>query len=538
MADNHLPLICARKRGTRATSIATLLWVVFPALGTAQGTTWTETWVGSEWEIYARALAVRGVLGGESWSIRPFAPAVTRAWAEPVRDDHPWASRMAATYDSSSALTLLRPSISSSYNTGFAWGMNDGPVWQGRGANGWVTAGFAFHAGPFSIRAEPVAEYAENRAFPLAPTPSGTSPYVDDMRPFTIDEPQRFGNGSFRIVNPGQSFARLDILGLTAGISTEDLFWGPGIRQAILFDANASGFPHVFLGTSRVLHTPIGGIHAQVIYGRLQGSSWEPPTSSATRFGAGAIAVLMPTPTIEIGAARFFHRAWTGTVGRSDLASPFSSFSTSAAAIASPDNQLLSVFASIRVPSSGFEVFGEFGKNDHNSSLRDAESEPEHNAAWMLGFLDVIGPASLARGFWTIRVESGNGRVSALQQIGRGQTTFYDHSSLTQGHTEDGQLLGSPLIDRSGGVDASVDRWIPGGRVGVSLLERQMPGDLGVGMPADQLRSQWDAGLNTTRFVGRLDVSASLGRVWDLDRFPGTDVGNNYARLSLRAGWH
>ena len=138
----------------------------------------------------------------------------------------------------------------------------------------------------------------------------------------------------------------------------------------------------------------------------------------------------------------------------------------------SPDNQLLSVFASVRVPSSGFEVFGEFGKNDRNSSLRDLASEPEHNSAWMLGFYDVIGPASLVNGFWTVRVETGNGRVSAIQQIGRGQSTFYDHTFLTQGHTEDGQLLGSPLIDRSGGVDASVDHWTRQGRVGVSVLEQ------------------------------------------------------------------
>jgi hypothetical protein len=61
--------------------------------------------------------------------------------------------------------------------------------------------------------------------------------------------------------------------------------------------------------------------------------------------------------------------------------------------------------------------------------------------------------------------------------------------------------------------------------------------DLDVGMPANQLRSQWDTGVNATRFVGRLDITAAIGRVWDLNRFPGTDVGNNYARVSLRAAW-
>src|SRR5207244_10886625 len=138
----------------------------------------------------------------------------------------------------------------------------------------------------------------------------------------------------------------------------------------------------------------------------------------------------------------------------------------------------------------------EFGKNDRNSSLRDLNAEPEHNAAWLLGLFGVIGgtasPPSMAGAFWTIRAEVGDGRVSPLQQLGRGQSTFYDHTFLTQGHTQDGQLLGSLLIDRSGGGDVAIDRWMRLGRIGVSMFERQMPGDLGVGMPANQPRSQWD----------------------------------------------
>jgi hypothetical protein len=502
----------------------------------AQGTDWTETWVGSEMEIYTRALALRGVLGGEPWSIRPFAPSVTRTWSATALD-HPWASHLATSRDTSRSFVLLRPSISSSYNSGFAWGMNDGPVWQGRGANAWVTAGFMFHSGPLSIRAEPLMQYAENRAFTLEPTPATASQFADDLRPFSIDQPQRFGAGSTRIVSPGQSFVRLDMHGVAVGLSTEDMFWGPGIRNAILFDANAGGFPHAFLGTTHVVQTPIGGFSGQLVYGRLSESSWAPPSSSTARLGAGVIAVLTPTPTIEIGVARFYHREWTGGFGAREIASPFGSFFNNTQTAATPDNQLLSIFASVRVPSSGFEVFGEFGKNDRNSSLRDALSEPEHNSAWMVGFFDVIGPSTLSDGFWTVRVEAGDGRVSAIQQIGRGQSTFYDHTFLTQGHTQDGQLLGSPLIDRSGGVDASLDRWTRLGRMGLSIFERQMPMDLDVGMPANQLRSQWDTGVNATRFVGRLDITAAIGRVWDLNRFPGTDVGNNYARVSLRAAW-
>ena len=160
-----------------------ILLLVTPGLAGAQGPRWNETWVGSDWEVYARALADRGLLGGEPWSARPFAPPTIRAWAAASRDSVATAS-----------LSVLRPSISSSYNSGFAWGMSDGPVWQGRGLNAWATAGLVWHFGNLSARIEPLFQYGQNRQFELAPAPGGSSAYVDDMRPVTIDLPQRFGN--------------------------------------------------------------------------------------------------------------------------------------------------------------------------------------------------------------------------------------------------------------------------------------------------------------------------------------------------------
>jgi hypothetical protein len=63
-----------------------------------------------------------------------------------------------------------------------------------------------------------------------------------------------------------------------------------------------------------------------------------------------------------------------------------------------------------------------------------------------------------------------------------------------------------------------------------------MPHDLEVGLPADQLRTQWDVGITGFRTFGKSDVTFAIGHVWDLDRFPNTDVGNTYVRLGVRAG--
>jgi len=185
------------------------LWIALlavPALLGAQGTNWSESWVGSEWELYARALADRGLISGEPWSIRPFAPPTILGWASSSRDKGPWKSRLSDSLAPPSSFTVLRPSITSSYNSGFAWGMGDGPVWQGRGLNGWATVGFAWHFGILNARIEPLFDLGQNRPFTLAATPAGSSsPFVDDLRPTSIDLPQRFGN-SLSHSRPGTVF--------------------------------------------------------------------------------------------------------------------------------------------------------------------------------------------------------------------------------------------------------------------------------------------------------------------------------------------
>ena len=72
----------------------------------------------------------------------------------------------------------------------------------------------------------------------------------------------------------------------------------------------------------------------------------------------------------------------------------------------------------------------------------------------------------------------------------RPQSTVYEHYTITQGHTNLGQLLGSPLLERTGGVEVSVDRWGNGGKLGAMVQERSMPLTRDLGVPAREARAQ------------------------------------------------
>jgi len=512
--------------------------VLCPAAAQAQ---WREATVGSEAELYIRALQSRGVFGGEPVSIRAYSPPVLDRWARERWTDstrapsHPWGARFR---NDSARLWLLPATVEASYNSAFAWGFNDGAAWQGRGTNTIATLGFGARWRWLSLRVQPMWFSAENRAFALlGDTARGANPFVDQQRPGGIDLPQRFGRARYTRTDPGQSEVRADVGLLTVGLSTMNEFWGPGVRQSLLMGSNSAGFPHVFVGSSRALRTPVGRLSGRVTYGKLAQSDQAPAAPSRTRLGSGIIATWQPPggSGFEFGAARFYHRAWPDSgLKLDDLKAPLGSLFNDAQfrSGSTADNQLATVFMRWRAEDDGFEVFGEFGRNDRSADARDLTVEPEHNSAWLLGFVKTFQARN--DGLWMLRSELVNGRVTELQTIGRGQATFYEHAPITQGHTQQGQLLGSYLLERSGGLELSVDRWTPRGRRGVSVMYRAMPADQTAGVQQATARAQWYAEASAVRFVGAQELFAKGGVVFDLNRTPGRDVTNGYLSLGAR----
>jgi len=505
------------------------------ATGAPADAQWRELTVGSEAERYVRAMQTRGEWGGEPASIRGYGPKVLDRWIADSLPRHPWAPRFV---DDSLWIWPLRPSMSMSVNSAYPWGYNDGAVWQGKGATFVATAGFGMQWRWFSLRVEPVAFRAENGDFAmLGDTTRGINPFVDQQRPGSIDLPQRFERASYQRVDPGESELRIDAGPVAVGFSTMNRFWGPGIRHSLLMTGNAGGFPHLFLGTSRALRTRAGRIAGQLVYGKLSPSGYHPDASTPDRFGSGlAFSWQPPKGTgFEFGVARFYHREWpAGGLKVGDLTVPFGSlfedFQTFKGGPA--DNQLITFFARWRAEDDGFEFFGEFGRNDRSGSARDLALEPEHNSAWLLGFAKTLKPRDAA--LWMVRGEYANARITALQQLGRGQATFYEHSPITQGHTSRGQLLGSMLAERSGGFEFGVDRWTSRSRLGLTIVQRTMPDNLAEGAELTTARSQWYTAVSAVRLFGRHELFGTVGVVFDINRRPGRDEADAHTQLGVR----
>jgi hypothetical protein len=394
-----------------------------------------------------------------------------------------------------------------------------------------------------------VIYYAQNSAFELAETGySGRLKFAHPIIPENIDLPQRFGDAPVAHIDPGQSTLRLDLRGVALGVSTANQQWGPAVGNPLVLGNNAPGFLHAFLGTALPVNIGIGSIHGRLLWGKLDQSNYSPVEGfKSRRFMSGLVAVFTPRGLtgLEVGGGRFFHRSWPQNgLGAADFLMPFESFYRyQEATTQEPDtvNQLASVFARWAMLRSGFEIYGEFAKEDRNVDFRDFVLEPEHNSAYLVGFQKSWGvsPARLL----ALRGELLNAQVSHVART-RDQNASYQHWSVRQGHTHRGQLLGSAWGYGGAAAVLAADYFHSRGRWTVEWsrlmraerIEREtIEWRIGSRDP-NSLDLIHTTGVEALLFVGRFDLMGALRGVYNTNRNFSSNVFNVNASIGFRVG--
>lgn len=439
---------------------------------------------GGELDNYLRYLQTMGRISLGAWGLRPFSAAEVDELTE-VSGAHPWRNSWMFRTDSARHFSILPVQVNAGFNSAFPWGSNDGAVWAGRGLTGSLQGGFAAAWGPVSVVVNPIVFSTQNRAFELQPNgESDDGVFRNGDFPNNVDLPQRFGNGSYSRFDWGQSTVRVDWFGVSAGFTTANQYWGPATVFPVILGNNAAGVPHVFLGTERPTNIWIGKLQAQVVYGMERQSDFSPVTGPDTfttvdqpgtrRFMSGLVVTFSPKPVpgLEIGAARYFHEAWSGSITSAQLRTPFEGILKSSipAGLAIPGfddkdvlkNQIASIFGRWVLPHSGLEMYAEYGHEDHNADTRDLKSEPDHSRIAMVGLRKVFVRSDST--FNALRMEYIDGSEPTLGRH-RGEGGVYSHSLLRQGHTQDGQLLGADIgVGSPAGVEVAWERYSPRGR--------------------------------------------------------------------------
>ena len=381
---------------------------------------------------------------------------------------------------------LLPVSWQQQVNTHHPYGWNDGGMIPAKGYQTMVSAGFFAKFGPLSIQLRPEFVYAANTDFESYGdnrSDADLSLYYYEL--LRMDAPERFGNGAYKKLLWGQSSIRLTFGPASIGLSNENLWWGPGMRNSIMMSNNAQGFKHLTLNTVRPIRTAIGSFEGQVISARLDDSGYTPlpvqflstgeplhiPYRQDWRYLTGFNLNYQPKwiPGLFLGFTRTFMAYNNDLSSFNDYFPFFTSFQKNTLAEDGQNvveeayhrDQRTSLYARWVFPKAHAEIYFEYALNDNSFDFRDFIGSPEHSRAYQFGITKMIPLKGKKDEFIHVNAE-----VTQLSQtidgiLIRPAFGFYYHGGVRQGYTNNGEVLGAGT--GSGGNLQSIDlNWVKG----------------------------------------------------------------------------
>jgi hypothetical protein len=374
---------------------------------------------------------------------------------------------------------LLPVTLKQQYNSHHPYGWNDGSMIQAKGYQNQLSFGLYSKIGILSIQLQPEFVYAQNSNFSTFPGTHSDSTWKSYYYVLNrIDDPEKYGNGSYAKFFPGQSSIRLNYKKLSLGVSTENLWWGPGIRNSLVMSNTAPGFQHITFNTTSPLVSPIGSFEWQVVSGILKNSDILPgdttrkfegqslyiPKIDGDRYLNGMVITWQPkwTKGLFLGASRMFY------LYKSDVQKSLNGYLPIVANLfkggkveredSKRRDQMLSVFFRLILPKEKAELYAEYGRNDHSSDLRDLLVEPEHARAYIIGFKKLFEtPKQREIELLMELTHLHNPPTSRVREL----EGWYTHYQVRQGYTNLGQVIGAGIGPGSNSQTLGIN-WIKG----------------------------------------------------------------------------
>ena len=394
---------------------------------------------------------------------------------------------------------------------------------------------------------ENVIDPADRDRHPLA------SPF--HYPPGSLDLPQRFGVEGRSYLSPGQTSLTVRTGALAFGAATENLWWGPGIRNALVMSAHAPGIPHVFLRTAAPISTGWGDLEARWMLGRLEESDYFDSDSTNDQRSLSAL-VLVFTPRFDagltVGLARVVYAPSSGgalvPVGAAldFLKSVGRPFHAAGDALLEPaPDQLFTFFGRWVFPAAGFEVYGEWARYEQPEDLRDLLVLPHRSRGYTVG-LQWARPVA----WGTLRLQT---ELTSLEPSTAFRVSpfgeWYASRTVPQGYTHGGQVIGAAIGPSGSSQWLAADRFGEGWEAGAFLGRIRWENQAEYTFPSEFRRADVTlfSGVRVGKAFGRLVVSARYTAGARLNYLfqakpispsddRGVDIMNHTFELTLTAG--
>ncbi|MGK9117691.1 capsule assembly Wzi family protein [Olivibacter jilunii] len=379
--------------------------------------------------------------------------------------------------------------------TAYPYGWNDGSMIPAKGYQTMFSAGIYAAYKFLSVQFRPEFVFAQNSAYRgvTAETEEQWYRYYFNYAN-RIDMPERFGNSNYTKFFPGQSSIRLNFHPISIGVSTENLWWGPGMRNSLLMSNTAPGFLHATINTTRPVRTPIGSFEGQLVGGRLNSSGYTPRQMSGLateydnflinkpndwRYFSGMVLSYQPKwlKGLSLGLIRTFI-VYSEDMGNKlgDYIPLFQSGSKARYEGSDGNNiqdesgqdQYFSIFGRLAIPSAKFEVYGEYARNDHPWNTRDLSVMPNHSRAYIVGMRKLVPLNNRHHDLLQVNFELTQLEMPKTVEQ-RESTPMYVHYQVLDGYTHMGQVIGAGIGPGSNVQSVNIS-WLRGMKqLGVQL---------------------------------------------------------------------
>jgi hypothetical protein len=386
----------------------------------------------------------------------------------------------------------LVPDIHFTVNSAIPFSLNEGGMWAGRGLAMRFTGGAELTNGRLRVVIAPEFSLSTNAQFdritkgaiyypdPTVPETRYGNGFANPWyaRPYSADLPWRFGKDGFSRLIPGQSGIWYDSGPVEFGATTENMWWGPGTRNAIVMSDNAAGIPRLELRTPHPISTRVGSFEAQWFVGALSESQYFDTTkANDVRSIAGAAVTWQPIfqPALTLGVTRAVYATsngygpvpfrWLDVFA--NTGQPANHLPSDSSLTPGGKDQLFSLFARWVFPDDGFEAYTEWARQELPTSIHDFILDPTHSHGYTIG-LQYRRPGPLDKP--TFRVQ---GEVTTLEQSGdfkdRPVGVFYTSRRVIQGYTQLGMPIGASFGPGGSSQWLAVDRIWSAGSVGLTF---------------------------------------------------------------------
>ena len=340
---------------------------------------------------------------------------------------------------------------------------NDGNMYPARGWQERYSVGLQLKLGIIDINLQPEWLKVQNMTqeyYPGNPEDGNFMPKYFGSVANVIDNFRQFGTKNIDTCSLGQSRIGLTLGPISVGFSNQNNWWGPGIRNSLIFTNNAPGFKHFYLSSNKPIKSFIGNFEFSAITGLLDTNWYEDPDLPLMQsIWAGGIVQknldqrkidaitinLRPKwiPNLFLGYAysRQYYKHSLNSYGQT-----YSFFSKDFTKV-----ELGSLMFRFLLPNDNAEFYGEMGiPNKTPWPWKFFEKSPK------TGF--VFGVTKLAnfksnKSFLRLNVEMTQLQLYNPKDIfypgwafvGGLPNSWYTNETIKQGYTNQGQILGASI---------------------------------------------------------------------------------------------